>query len=252
LEKLSELLQVSMPTLLGVGIEYMPSAVSYFERMRQFEETAEHIMVLSGPISFLLASDRFLAVLDTVLKESLPLDLPDREKTVAQVDQIIAILAHRKETYSRRKPGILNLISAREIRRFLQSGLTGNSLIAGAELEERRALARAEIEHLATVIEEEAIGVQIGVVTESLPHTHFQIFRMADTKMLTVSPFRLGEQPNIRLGVAMITSASEAIALHEKAVSEMWRGAIKGAAAAAHLRSLLAPSLGEKSTLVQT
>jgi hypothetical protein len=50
----------------------------------------------------------------------------------------------------------------------------------------------------------------------------------------------------------MITSASEAIALHEKAVSEMWRGAIKGAAAAAHLRSLLAPSLGEKSTLVQT
>jgi transcriptional regulator with XRE-family HTH domain len=253
LEKLSELLQVSMPTLLGVGIEYMPSAVSYFERMRQFEETAEHIMVLSGPISFLLASDRFLAVLDTVLKESLPLDLPDREKTVAQVDQIIAILAQRKAAYSRRKPGILNLISAREIRRFLQSGLTGNSLIAGAELEERRALARAEIEHLATVIEEEAIGVQIGVVTESLPHTHFQIFRMADTKMLTVSPFRLGEQPNIRLGVAMITSASEAIALHEKAVSEMWRGAIKGAAAAAHLRSLLAPSLSEKSaTLVQT
>ena len=49
LEKLSELLQVSMPTLLGVGIEYMPSAVSYFERMRQFEETAEHIMVLADP-----------------------------------------------------------------------------------------------------------------------------------------------------------------------------------------------------------
>jgi hypothetical protein len=33
----------------------------------------------------------------------------------------------------------------------------------------------------------------------------------------------------------------EAITLHEKAVSEMWRGAIKGAAAAAHLRGLLAP-----------
>jgi transcriptional regulator with XRE-family HTH domain len=241
LEKLSELLQVSMPTLLGVGIEYMPSAVSYFERMRQFEETAEHIMVLSGPISFLLASDRFLELLDTVLKESLPLDLPDREKTVAQVDQIMAILTQRKETYRRRKPGILNLISAREIRRFVQSGLIGNPSISGAELEERRALARAEVEHFASVIEDEAIGVQIGVVTESLPHTHFQIFRMADTKMLTVSPFRLGEQPNIRLGVAMITSAPEAITLHEKAVSEMWRGAIKGAAAAAHLRALLLP-----------
>ncbi len=241
LEKLSELLQVSMPTLLGVGIEYMPSAVSYFERMRQFEETAEHIMVLSGPISFLLASDRFLGMLDIVLKESLPHDLPDRDKTLAQVDQIMEILAQRKETYLRRKPGILNLISAREIRRFVQSGMIGNPSISGAELEERRALARAEVEHFAKVIEEEAIGVQIGVVTESLPHTHFQIFRMADTKMLTVSPFRLGEQPNIRLGVAMITSAPEAITLHEKAVNEMWRGAIKGAAAAAHLRGLLLP-----------
>lgn len=243
LEKLSELLQVSMPTLLGVGIEYMPSAVSYFERMRQFEETAEHIMVLSGPISFLLSSESFLGMLDTVLKESLPQDLPDRQKHVTQVNQIMEILAQRKETYRRRKPGILNLISAREIRRFVQSGFVGNPSIVGPELEERRAMARAEVEHFAKVIEEDAIGVQIGVVTESLPHTHFQIFRMADTKMLTVSPFRLGEQPNIRLGVAMITSASEATALHEKVAGEMWRGAIKGAAAAAHLRGLLeAPS----------
>lgn len=239
LEKLSELLGVSMPTLLGVGIEFMPSAVSYFERMRQFEETAEHIIALSGPISFLLASDRFLDLLNTVLKESLPPDLPDREKFVAQVDRILEILQQRKVTYRRRRPGILNLISAREIRRFVQSGFIGNPSITGDLLEERRALARAEVEHFANVVEEQAIGVQIGLVTESLPHTHFQIFRMADTKMLTLSPFRLGEQPNIRLGVAMITSAPEAISLHEKVVNEMWRGAIKGPDAAAHLRSLV-------------
>lgn len=240
LEKLSELLGVSMPTLLGVGIEYMPSAVSYFERMRQFEETAEHIIALSGPVSFLLASDRFLDLLDTVLKESLPLDLPDRDRFVAHVDRILEILQQRKVTYRRRRPGILNLISAREIRRFVQSGFIGNPSITGDLLEERRALARAEVEHFANVVEEQAIGVQIGVVTESLPHTHFQIFRMSDAKMLTLSPFRLGEQPNIRLGVAMITSAPEAISLHEKVVNEMWRGAIKGLDAAAHLRSLLA------------
>ena len=248
LEKLSELLQVSMPTLLGVGIEYMPSAVSYFERIRQFEETADHIIVLSGPISFLLASDRFLVMLDKILKESLPLDLPDREKSIAQVDQILSILEQRKQLYRRRSPGILNLISAREIKRFLQAGSVGNSVIDGAELEERKEFARAEIAHFANVIEEESIGVQIGLVTESLPHTHFQIFRMADTKMLTVSPFRLGEQPNIRLGVAMITSAPEAIALHEKVVSEMWRGAIKGAAAAALLRSLISPPDANESS----
>ena len=41
LEKLSELLGVSIPTLLGVGVEYLPSAVAYFERIRQVEETRE-------------------------------------------------------------------------------------------------------------------------------------------------------------------------------------------------------------------
>ena len=59
LEKLAELLSVSVPTLLGVGVEYVASAVSYFERMRQIEETSEHIIVLAGPISYLLASDAF-------------------------------------------------------------------------------------------------------------------------------------------------------------------------------------------------
>lgn len=239
LEKLSELLHVSIPTLLGVGIEYMPSAVSYFERMRQLEQTAEHVIVLSGPISFILSSPNFLSTLEVVLKESVPPDLPDRDAALVQVDQIIDILVKRKEAYHRRKPGILNLISARAIRSFIQHGMVGNSNVSGAALEERRAIARAEVEHFATVIEEEDIGVQIGVVTESLPHISFQIFRMPDRKMLTMSPYRLGEQPNIRLGVAMITSAPEAIELHEKAVREMWRSAIKGAAAASHLRELL-------------
>src|ERR1700748_3461994 len=55
LGKLAELLGVSIPTLLGVGVEYVASAVSYFERMRQIEETSEHIIVLAGPISYLLA-----------------------------------------------------------------------------------------------------------------------------------------------------------------------------------------------------
>src|SRR5919202_388332 len=71
LEKLSELLGVSMPTLLGVGIEYIASAVSYFERMRQIEETSEHIIVLAGPISYLLASDAFDRTLGDILRESI-------------------------------------------------------------------------------------------------------------------------------------------------------------------------------------
>ena len=59
LERLAELLNVSVPTLLGVGIEYVRSAVTYFERLRQIEETAQHVVILAGPISFILASDDF-------------------------------------------------------------------------------------------------------------------------------------------------------------------------------------------------
>jgi len=70
LERLAELVGVSVPTLLGVGIEYIPSAVSYFERMRQLEERAQHILVYAGPISFLLASDEFTTMLQSVLAES--------------------------------------------------------------------------------------------------------------------------------------------------------------------------------------
>ena len=43
LDRLASLLQVSVATLLGVGIEYIASAVSYFERMRQIESTAQHV-----------------------------------------------------------------------------------------------------------------------------------------------------------------------------------------------------------------
>src|SRR3954468_14934382 len=40
LSSLAELLGVSLPTLLGVEIEYISSAVTYFERLRQLEEVA--------------------------------------------------------------------------------------------------------------------------------------------------------------------------------------------------------------------
>jgi transcriptional regulator with XRE-family HTH domain len=71
LERLSELLGVSVPTLLGVGVEYIASALACFDRMRQIEETAEHIIVLVGPISYLLSSDSFDRVLGEILRESL-------------------------------------------------------------------------------------------------------------------------------------------------------------------------------------
>jgi hypothetical protein len=81
--------------------------------------------------------------------------------------------------------------------------------------------------------------VQIGIVPDTLPHASFQIFRQPDRQVLALSPFRLGEEPNIRVGVAMITSAPEALALHERMAQDLWRRALKGAAAVRLMREMM-------------
>jgi hypothetical protein len=174
-----------------------------------------------------------------VLRESIPDTLPGRKRALAAVDEIIAVLRQRKESYRRRQPGIVNLISAIEMEQFLGNGLVGRLGLPEDVRRERRALARAEAEHFLALIENEPIGVQIGIVPDTLPHASFQLFREPDRKILALSPFRLGEQPNIRVGVAMITSAPEALALHEKMARELWERALKGAAAARLMRELL-------------
>jgi transcriptional regulator with XRE-family HTH domain len=239
LEKLSELLDVSVPTLLGVGVEYISSAVAFFERLRQIEESAEHIVVLAGPVSYLLASDAFGETLEEVLAESIPEGAADHDRAQDIVRELIPILRQRKETWRARKPGLLNLISGAEIDRFLRNGMVGRLDLPEAVLAERRRRALGEAEHLIALMEEEPIGVQIGIVPGALPHNSFQIFRQADRKVLTLSPFRLGEQPNVHSGIAMITSATEALELHERTVEDMWRRAHKGQAAAKYMRRLI-------------
>ncbi len=233
LERLSNLLDVSVMTLLGVGVEYIGSALSFFERLRQIEEVSEHITVLAGSVSYLLTSETFDKTLGTVLEESSPSQgdfrLPD----------LMDVLNQRKETYRRRKPGILNLISGSEIERFLSNGLVGRIDLPRSLQEERRLAARREALHLTELMEAQPIGLQIGVVPGTLPHNSFQIFRQSDRKLLALSPFRLGEQPNISAGIAMITEAEEAITLHQKMVEAMWERAKKGPAGGEYLRGLI-------------
>lgn len=239
LERLSELLEVSVPTLLGVGVEYIASAVAFFERIRQIEEECDHITVLAGPLSYLLASDEFDETLEDLLRESIPSEAEDRRGILRQLGELMSILHQRRASFAERRPGVLNLISGAEIDRFLRNGLVGRLDLDEAVRTERRARARDEARHLVRMMEEQPIGIQIGIVPGTLPHTSFQIFRERERKMLALSPFRLGEQPNIHAGIAMITSAQEALALHEQAVEDMWRRALKGPEAADFLRDLI-------------
>lgn len=239
LEKLAALLKVSITTLLGVGIEYIASAVSYFERLRQIEETAEHITILTGPISLLLSSATFEQTLDMTLRESVPEDATDRPRILEDISRITTILRERKENYRKRQPSIVNLISGLELTRFVRDGMVGSYNLPDAVRAERRELASQEVEHFITLIEAGDMGVQIGLAPETLTHSGFQIFRQPGRQILTTSPFRLGEHPNVQIGVAMITSAPEALALHRNVISELWRRALKGADAARFLRTLL-------------
>ncbi|MEJ8569989.1 helix-turn-helix transcriptional regulator [Microbaculum marinum] len=246
LSSLADLLGVSLPTLLGVEIEYISSAVTYFERLRQLEAVADRIIVLAGPISFLLASDEFRSSLRDLLRESIADNDEHKDKLLADIERIIEILEERRKNYEERRPAIVNLMSALDIERLLRSGFVGRPFVSDHDIRKRQQRAQSEVAHFARLMEEEPIGTQIGLVTGTLPHTGFQIFRSGDRKTLSVSPFRLGEQPNIKLGVAMITENEEAVSLHETVVDEMWRTALKGREAARYLRDLMA-SVGKNA-----
>lgn len=238
LDKLSELLNVSITTLLGVGIEYIPSAVSYFERMRQIEATAEHITMLAGPISFLLATDRFGDVLEKSIAKGVPAGSPNRERSLADLKTLIALLRQRHEQYALRRPSIVKILSVSEIDRFL-SGDFSEAELPENIVREHRQVAFSEIEHMATIMEQEPMGVQIGIVKETLPPTGFYILRSSNQATLVVSPFRLAPPSNVHIGVAMITSAPEAVELHQNIVKNVWSSALKGVSGANYLRKIL-------------
>ena len=148
-------------------------------------------------------------------------------------------LAARKRSYLKRRPGIVSLVSAVELERFLHNGLVGRLGLDDRTLQARRAEAAVELRHMLDLIRRPPIGVQIGIVRETMPSASFQIFRQPDGAQVAISPFRLGEQPNVQTGVALITSAQEAIRLHEGIAEDLWRRALKGDAAASFLEALV-------------
>ena len=54
------------------------------------------LIVLAGPISYLLASDGFDRALDEILRESIPDAAEGRKRALAQVDEVMAVLRQRK------------------------------------------------------------------------------------------------------------------------------------------------------------
>lgn len=240
LTRISEILGVSLANLLGVGVEYVDTAVGFFERMRQLEEASEEVVGLFGPVSYLLTSDDYDQMLHEVLLDLVPSDPDLAEEARRSLSVLMDILRERKARFRSRKSRIVSLISSSDIERFLLHGALGRHDLSEAVVADRRRKARREVEHIETMLRRPPAGVQIGIVLESTPATTFQIFRQPDRSVLAISPYRLGEQPNVSLGVALITSDPEPMLLHERIAERLWERALKSAEATDHLRRLIA------------
>ncbi|MDB5598365.1 MAG: helix-turn-helix transcriptional regulator [Xanthobacteraceae bacterium] len=247
IESLAQLLGVSVPSLLGVGVEYFDNPVAYYERKRQLELKAEQVIVYFEPLSFVLTSPHYVAHLRTMLIETIPSSFTGRAAALKQIDRVMAILEERHAQATSRHTNIISLVSAIQVQRVLRSGLVGTYNLSAKELDERRKRARAEVERMAALMENEPIGVQIGVVEDTMPNQTFQIFHEREKTSVAVSPFRLGEFPNIRVGVASITAAPDAVMLYEKLAADLWARSIKGGSGAKFLRRLIAESWPEGS-----
>jgi len=240
IKRLAELLKISPLSLLGIGVEYLSRAAGYFERVRIIEETTDQILQVFGPLNYLITSDLFDQALAEIYAEAADLAGPDRSAWRAQGEQVLAILAARKRMYQQRRPSIIGLMTIASVRSLLENGIASAVAVSERMRAQARNVAATECENIATLMETEPMGVQLGLITGAEPNGSFKILRNRERAYLAINPFRLEAHPSAQTGVAMITGADEALALHQKVAEGFWREALKGGAAAAKVRELIA------------
>lgn len=239
LERLATLLDVSLPSLMGVGVEYYSNAVAFFERMRQLEEDVVQILGNFTPISFLLLSDEYIEHLRTMLLESTSAPISDGASFAQYVDRVLAVLKERRGSASKRRPPLVSIINSQSVERFLHSGLIGRYDLKPDVVRTRRLWARREVEGLIDVFRKQPIGTQIGIVDDFAPEQTFQVFEKTDTTFVTLSPYRLGNHPNISAGIAIVTAAPEAVRMFKTIITDQWERALKGAEGARFLEKIV-------------
>ena len=240
-KRLAELLKVSPLSLLGIGVEYYSRPTGYFERVRQIEESADQILQLGGAVCYLTTTESY----DTALAESLATAAaavagPERVAAQTTVEQVLALLSARKRAYATRRPGIIALISARAVRAFLRDGLLAAAALPTVQRLRNRSVAQIEMERIASMMETEPMGLQFGLLTAAEPTSGFAILRGRDRATLAVNPFCPDSMPLQQTGVAMITGADEALGAHQRVAEALWRDALRGTAAAAAVRAMIA------------
>lgn len=238
LERLAEMLRVSMSSLLGSDTEYFDNALGYFERMRQLEARSTRIISYFDPFSYLLTTPEYSGLFKTMLDEARPVEA-DQAQTAMEA-QILGILDERKSTFFRQQFQVQSIVSLRQIERYLHIGLVGRLDLPPSVRMERALLARREIENLIRVIDADSGRLSICLIDETLPSSTFQIFEQPHTRYVAVSPYRLGELPNLHVGIASVTSSSEAVEMYKGMTEALLKRASTGEQAKQQLQALLA------------
>ncbi len=231
-QRLAELLRVSPLTLLGIGVEYYSRPLSFFERARQVEEEADQILQIADPVAYLVTSQEYDRLLSRVIT--------DHTDDLQLVEQHLAILTARKESYRVRRPTMITMLNELTIERFLTRGVAESIPMSDDLRNESRIIAAQEIENIIGMIEAEPIGLQFSLLSDVDNPTNCMLMRGRERMMLAINPFRCDTSPSAATGVSLVTSAPEAVNAHQRVIEVLWRESIKGRDAVERLRELLA------------
>lgn len=238
--RLAELLKISPLTLLGIGVEYYTRPIGYAERLRQIEETSDQILQFFGPLCYPVTSEHYDAALAQMFQYYTQTHGDDGAVIHAAAEQLRGIMLTRKQMYQTRRPSIICVVTLSSLHHLLRFGIAGALPVS----EKLRTLARKvafyEVEQIATLMAREPIGLQLGLMTNAMPNGPFMVLRSRERALLVANPFPPDAAPDAQSGVAMISSADDGVATHQRVSEQIWREALKGPAAAQQVRELLA------------
>jgi len=240
--RLAELLKISPLTLLGIGVEYYAKPVGFAERIRQIEETSDQILQVFGPICYLISSDQFDGILSQIFEEHADAAGAERGMARAAAEQLMGVMISRKRAYAARKPSIIGILTLNSIQRLLAEGIASTIPASDRLRKAARDIAARELENIANLMESEPIGLQLGLMAAGESNGPFTLLRSRERATLAINPFPSDAAPGTQSGVAMITGAEDAVAAHQRIAETAWREAVKGAAAATRVRSMIAVS----------
>lgn len=238
--RLAELLKISPLTLLGIGVEYYTKPIGYAERLRQLEETSDQILQFFGPICYLITSEHYDATLGQMLQTWASTQGDDAPLLHAASEQLQDVMLTRKQMYQTRRPSIICVLTMAALQQFLTNGIASSLQVPERLRSLARKAAAHEVEQIATLMEREPIGLQLGLMTHSVPNGPFMLLRGRERAALTINPFASDSAPDAQSGIAMVSCAEDALTTHQRVSEFIWRGALKGPAAAQQVRDLLA------------